>query len=327
MLYIESESLDPYFNLALEEYAFETLSLIDDCFMLWQNDKTIVIGKNQNTAEEINSEYVTANDIKVARRMSGGGAVFHDIGNLNYTFIVKRKKKFDFNFKVFAEYVIDALKTLGIKAEFTGRNDIVIDGKKICGVAQYGNKDHILHHGCIMISSDLEKVALALKPKDAKFQSKSTKSVRSRVTTISAAAGRNITVQQFRDLLKSQILNSKGTTSYHLAKNELNAVQRLQYEKYETWNWNYGASPKYNFEVEHKFDFGLVSIRAQILNGRILSLSVFGDFFGNKDIAELTDMLKGVPLDDDLENYLINNINFDDYIKGMTPSEFCSMLL
>ena len=188
MRFLESPSNDPYFNLALEEYVFEHLDRSYSYFMLWQNFNTIVVGKYQNTAEEINQSFVDEHGIRVVRRLSGGGAVFHDRGNLNFTFIVDQGSNPDFNFKVFVEPVVQALDRFGIHAEFNGRNDITIDGMKFSGNSQYTRHGRLLHHGCIMLDSNLTNVADALKVKDAKFDSKAVKSVRSRVTTINSHA-------------------------------------------------------------------------------------------------------------------------------------------
>lgn len=326
MRFIESDRFDPYFNLALEEYVFENLSEDAPCFILWQNSNTIVIGKFQNTAEEINAPYVEAHGIKVVRRLSGGGAVYHDMGNLNYTFIVDQKDIEDFNFKVFTEYVVAALKSFGISAEFTGRNDIVIDGMKFCGTAQYARKGRIMHHGCIMVDSNLVNVADALKPKKAKFQSKSVKSVRSRVTTINACAEETITVKDFKSALKEQILQKQEMEPYTLTQEDLQQVEALKRKKYETWEWNYGKSPKCNFEAEEKFDFGLVTVNADIEDGVIKMIRIYGDFFGNREIHELEESLKGERIDPHLAERIEKKIHVDDYIKGMCAGDLVSLL-
>ena len=201
MRYLESPSRDPYFNLALEEYVFERMDKSKSYFMLWQNDNTIVVGKYQNTAEEIDQAYVDAHHIRVARRLSGGVAVYHDRGNLNFTFIVDQADAPGLNFKIFVEPVIRALARFGVHAAFTGRNDLTIDGMKFSGNAQYARRGRLLHHGCIMLDSNLTSVADALRVKEAKFASKAVKSVRSRVTTINAHAPAPISMEEFKEAL------------------------------------------------------------------------------------------------------------------------------
>lgn len=326
MRYIESNRFDPYFNLALEEYAFQELSKEEPCFILWQNANTIVIGKYQNAAEEINSRYVEEHGIKVVRRLSGGGAVYHDMGNLNYTFIVEQKEIEDFNFKVFTKYVIDALRAFGIQAEFTGRNDIVIRGMKFCGTAQYAKQGKLMHHGCIMVDSNLVNVAEALKPPKAKFQSKSVKSVRSRVTTINANAAQGITVNGFKAELKKQIMQQEAMKPYRLTVEDMQRVQALKREKYQTWEWNYGRSPKYNFQAEQKFDFGLVTVHADIQNCAINTIRIYGDFFGSGEIQQLEEALIGEKIDTGLAERIKKKIPVDHYIKGMHAEDLAGLL-
>ena len=227
MRYIESSSTDPYFNLALEEYVFEKLPRDDSYFMLWQNANTIVIGKYQNAFEEVNLEAVEKKGIRVVRRLSGGGAVYHDMGNLNFTFIEDKEDSKNINFRVFVTPVIETLREFGVKAEFTGRNDLVIDGRKFSGNSQYTRGKRVMHHGCIMLDSDLEKVAGALKVREAKFRSKNVQSVRSRVTTINENAPEKITMEEFRSALKRNILGSADVRPLELTEEDLREINRL----------------------------------------------------------------------------------------------------
>ena len=225
MIYLESPSRDPYFNLALEEYVFERMDKSKSYFLLWQNDNTIVVGKYQNTAEEIDQAYVDAHHIRVARRLSGGGAVYHDRGNLNFTFIVDRADAPGLNFKIFVRPVVEALARFGVHAAFTGRNDLTIDGMKFSGNAQYARRGRLLHHGCIMLDSNLTSVADALRVKEAKFDSKAVKSVRSRVTTINAHAPAPISMEDFKRALKECAMASGELEPCTLTEEDLAAVR------------------------------------------------------------------------------------------------------
>lgn len=325
MLYLESERRDPYYNLALEEYMFETLPPGTACFMLWQNDNTIVVGKYQNAAEEINQDVVDARGIRVARRLSGGGAVYHDRGNLNFTFIVDQDSAPDFNFKVFVLPVIRALERFGVHAEFNGRNDITIDGQKFSGNSQYARHGRLLHHGCIMLDSNLSRVADALKVKSAKFDSKSVKSVRSRVTTINANAPRPITMSEFKQALTECAMESGELEPYALTAADCAAIEQLRTEKYATWEWNYGRSPAYNMRREKKFPTGLVTACLQVENGCIRSIRFYGDFFGNGDLEQLERAMEGLRLDDRLEEAL-ERLPVGACMNGITAADLAGLL-
>ena len=324
MIYLESHSTDPYFNLALEEYLFEELGRSRPCFMLWQNDNTIVVGKYQNTAEEIDQAYVDAHYIRVARRLSGGGAVYHDKGNLNFTFIVDRADAPGLNFKVFVEPVIRALARFGVHAEFTGRNDLTIDGMKFSGNAQYARRGRLLHHGCIMLDSNLTSVADALRVKEAKFDSKAVKSVRSRVTTINAHAPAPISMEDFKRALKECAMASGELEPCTLTEADLAAIRKLRDEKYATWAWNYGFSPAYDMRREMKFPAGLVTAHLSAEGGKIKAVRFYGDFFGG-ELGELEGAMVGLPLDRHLTEAL-EALRVGDYMSGITAEELSRLL-
>lgn len=325
MVYIESASTDPYYNLALEEYVFEHMDKNQSFFMLWQNDNTIVVGKYQNTAEEVNREYADTMGIRVARRLSGGGAVYHDKGNLNFTFITDQEDLNSFNFQVFVKPVINALAKLGVNAEFTGRNDLVLDGRKFSGNSQYAKGGRVLHHGCIMLDSDLSKVRDALRVREAKFSSKSVKSVRSRVTTINEHAPRKISMDEFKEALKKEVFSGNDIEEYCLTEKDQDAVSNLMHEKYETWEWNYGFYKQYSIRREEKFDSGLVTVDMDVEHGVISDIRLSGDFFGSRDLAELEQRLKGVPLDEHLAQKL-DELDIEQYIHGVSAEAMALML-
>lgn len=325
MKYIESNSTDPYFNLALEEYVFEKLPKDEGYFMLWQNDNTIVIGKYQNAAEEVNQKVVDEKQIKVARRLSGGGAVYHDMGNLNFTFVVDKKDIEGLNFKMFIVPIIETLKNFGVNAEFNGRNDITIDGKKFSGNSQYIRQGRVMHHGCIMLDSNMADVASALNVKAAKFESKNVKSVRSRVTTINANAEKKITMDEFKSALKAHILGDSYVEPYELSEQDIKEIKKLRDEKYATWEWRYGKGAKYEMTREEKFDAGLVSVKMNVIGGKIKDIDISGDFFGNGDIAELENGLIGTMLDESLTDKL-KELNMCDYMAGITAEELSELI-
>ena len=324
MFYLESPSRDPYFNLALEEYVFERMDKSKSYFMLWQNDNTIVVGKYQNTAEEIDQAYVDAHHIRVARRLSGGGAVYHDRGNLNFTFIVDRADAPGLNFKIFVRPVVEALARFGVHAAFTGRNDLTIDGMKFSGNAQYARRGRLLHHGCIMLDSNLTSVADALRVKEAKFDSKAVKSVRSRVTTINAHAPAPISMEEFKGALKECAMASGELEPCTLTEEDLAAIRKLRDEKYATWAWNYGFSPAYDMRREMKFPAGLVTAHLSAEGGKIKAVRFYGDFFGG-ELGELEGAMVGLPLDGHLTEAL-EALRVGDYMSGITAEELSRLL-
>lgn len=325
MKYIESKSTDPYYNLALEEYVFNELPRDESYFMLWQNENTIVIGKYQNAWEEVNQRAVDDKGIRVARRLSGGGAVYHDMGNLNFTFIVDREDVKGLNFRIFVKPVVETLNSLGVPAEFTGRNDILVNGMKISGNSQYVKQGRVMHHGCIMLSTDLSKVANALKVRDAKFKSRNSKSVRSRVTTINAQAPREITMEEFKNALIQRILGSGDVEPYKLTETDEKAIQDLRDAKYSTWQWNYGSPSRFEMRREEKFENGLVTVDLTAKDGVIEDIHFSGDFFGNGDIRELEDALKGARLDRGLAD-VIRGLDLDEYMAGIDPEELAELI-
>lgn len=325
MIFLESPSMDPCFNLAMEEYLFNRYRGKREYFLLWQNKNTIVVGRHQNTAEEINIDAVQNLDVRVVRRLSGGGAVYHDTGNLNYTFITDCEENEEFDFCRFAQPVIRTLDHFGIQAEFNGRNDLTIEGKKFCGNSQYAKRGRLLHHGCIMLDSNLTTVSDVLQAKPAKFVSKSTKSVRSRITTINSHARNRITMDQFKQALIDYVCTQSEIEQGILSEEDLSAIRQLQQEKYERWEWNYGTSPAYNVRVEEKFPMGLVTVCLNVEHGCIQSIRFYGDFFGSDEIGDLEQKMQGLRLDESLESEL-ERLDVGRYIKGITTEQIFKLI-
>ena len=325
MKYIESPWTDPYYNLALEEYVFEKLDRSSDWLILWQNENTIVIGKYQNTIEEINAEYVAEQNISVVRRLSGGGAVYHDKGNLNYTLIVDQEEDFDFNFRYFVVPVMETLKQFGVDAEFSGRNDVTIGGRKFSGNSQYIKQKRILHHGCIMLNSNLNHVEKALRVKNIKVESKSTKSVRSRVTTINEHAVPPISMDLFREELKQKVGKNTVLERYDLTEADFAEIETLRCNKYMTWEWNYGHSPAYSACKARKYPGGVVEAHIDVDKGEIRNLRFFGDFFGNGEIGELEQALCGQKLNEELLD-ILKTLDINYYMNGIGPDDLYHLM-
>ncbi|MDD5987684.1 MAG: lipoate--protein ligase [Eubacteriales bacterium] len=285
MLYVNVPTTDPALNLAMEEHFFSDFD--EDVFMLWQNDNTIVVGRYQDTMAEINADYVRAHQVHVVRRMSGGGAVYHDLGNVNFTFITKADEKTALNFRHFEKTIIDMLAEIGVAAEYNSRNDIVIDGKKFSGNSQYIRHGRVLHHGTLMFDSDLDKVVQALHVSDVKMRSKAIRSIHERVTTVAEHLSAPLSLEAFKQMEKEFILRSfSGIHEYALTKQDWETAEKLKKERYGTWEWTYGKSPACEIEREARFPGGTVQLRLALDRGRISSFLLQGDFFTSRDIEE-----------------------------------------
>lgn len=320
------KSTDPYYNLALEEYLL--MHYLDgNIVMLWQNDNTIVVGRHQNAIEEINQQYVKEQGIKVVRRTTGGGAVYHDLGNLNYSYITDREDEtIDGGMKRFAEPVILALKELGADAKFSGRNDILIEGKKVSGTAQRIYKNRILHHGCLLFDADLSVVAASLRVRAEKFQSKAVKSVKSRVGNIVDFLPDNVTLKKFEDTLTKTMLAGEKYQILELAPEELLEVQKLRDEKYATWEWNYGHPMKCSIHNYQKYKGGVLEVGLQVKAGKIKECKIYGDFMALLPATEVEQHLIGCKYQYEEVLKMLGELTVSDYFGTITKEEVASCI-
>lgn len=328
MRYIRSANTNPYFNLALEEYVFNNMDPAFSYFMLWQNDNSIIVGKHQNTIEEINSTYVKEHGIRVARRLSGGGAVYHDLGNLNFTFIMDAENT-AIDFSDFCKPIVRALAFLGVRAEVSGRNDMTISGKKFSGNSQYRKRNRVMHHGTLMFSSDLNVLTSALKVSSDKFLSKGLKSMSSRVTNIRPHLDRDITLAQFWAALEEFMFHEFDMSLYFLSDEETSAVKRLQDEVYSKWDWNYGRSPEYQVRKERRIEgCGKITVLLDVgKQGKINDITFFGDYFGNGDQSELRQILLGQQLDEENLSNALDGIDISQYFNNLDKDKLLKILL
>lgn len=323
MLCIYNPCTDPYFNLAAEEYFLDSCQ--EDVFMLWRNEPAIIVGKFQNSLAEINLDYVQEKHIKVVRRQTGGGAVFHDLGNLNFTFIENDSNG---NFQTFTEPILKVLNQLGVDARFEGRNDLTINGMKFSGNAQCVHHNRTLHHGTLLFASEMTDLSQALKVNPLKFQDKAVKSVRKRVTNISEhLPDKSFTVMDLKDAIMQYVKSTNANAvSYELTDNDKAHIQRLVEDKYSTWEWNFGQSPRYTFHKSSKTSAGLVEVYLYIEKSFIQEVKIYGDFFSVKDIHELEAVLTGLPHNMERISAVINTISIEDYIRGISAGEFLELL-
>ncbi len=325
MIFVVSKSFDCYFNLALEEHFLNDRT--DDVFMLWQNDNTIVIGKNQNTLSEIDIDFVKENDIRVVRRITGGGAVYHDMGNVNFTYITNASDSWECDFSRFTKPVINALRALGLSAEMSGRNDIVANGRKISGNAQTVVNGRLLHHGTLLFNADMTILGKALKPDPTKIQSKGIKSVVSRVANISELLGREICVDELINLIGAEVKKVHGACNYEPSDNDIRCASLLADEKYRKWEWNFGYSPKYTFTKKKRFKCGMIEACLSVSDGIITDAHFYGDFFGMADISLLAKALCGKYHRFEDIKTVIDTFDLSTFFGELMSSELIEILL
>lgn len=328
MKYIVNKSHNPFYNIALEAYAFRELRDEDELFILWINEPTIVIGKHQNAIEEINKAYTDEHGIHVVRRLSGGGAVYHDLNNLNYTIISNKTQEGAFDFKTFSQPVIETLADLGVTATFTGRNDLEIYGKKFCGNAQAYYKGRMMHHGCLLFDVDMTVLGNALQVSKDKIESKGVKSVRARVTNILDELPEKMTVEAFSEQLLNKIKEQyPDMTEYILSEADLENIQNLADNQFATWDWTYGKSPDYTIKRSVRYPAGKLTSYVKVEKSVITGLKIYGDFFGIKDVSDIEEELIGLRYEyqDVLDK--LRTVETTQYFTNITPQEIAGAIV
>ncbi len=325
--YFDLTTTDPAYNLAMEQYVFDCLPREHTYFMLWQNDNAIIIGRHQNTAAEINAAYVEQHGIRVVRRLSGGGAVYHDLGNLNFTFITDEKENGPMNFSAFCRPVIRTLAEVGVTAELNGRNDMTIGGQKFSGNAQYKKMGRVMHHGTILFDSDLSVVSKALQVDPAKFQAKGIQSVRSRVTNVREHLEEQVSLADFRRLLLQNVLEENGGEEWQLTEEDLAAVERLREQRYSCWEWNFGRSPIYTKTSRERIEgCGTVVVCLVVDAGIVKELELWGDFFHTGDLEEVKGAFGGCRACAEAYREVLEKLDISQYIAGLDNEVFLQIL-
>jgi lipoate-protein ligase A len=329
MLFIDNQGIhDPAINLAIEEYALKHLPMDESYLLFYINHPSIIIGKHQNTIEEINQEYCKENNVQIVRRLSGGGAVYHDLGNLNFSFITKDDGQSFHNFLKFTQPVIDALQQMGVNAELSGRNDLQVGEKKISGNAQFSTRGRMFSHGTLMFNLNLDNVQASLNVNPEKFKSKSTKSVRSRVANISDLMEGSMTIEEFRaELLRSIFgMDVQDVPQYHLKKDDWKQINLISKEHYQNWDWNYGISPESNVKHSKKFPVGIIDLRMDINEGRMRDIKIYGDFFGVGDVADIENILRGKRYDEAEVREALSDLDIKHYFGNLDLNDFVGLV-
>ena len=323
--YMQTGSTDPAYNLAFEEYVLNN-HRTGDIVILWQNKNAVIVGRNQNAEAEINRSFVEQHGIRVVRRNTGGGAEYHDLGNLNYSFITDAGDLQERSAARFTGPVVQALQGLGLDAESSGRNDILVSGKKVSGTAQQLLKGRILHHGTLLFDSDPEMIAGALNPDPTKFQSKSVQSVRSRVGSIRSALPQDMDMAAFWKYLRISFTKG-GMIPLFLSPAELAEVQALKESKYDTWEWNFGRSPRFEICFKRRYGGGLLEIHLSVSGGRISAVQILGDFLALTELSPLENALFDCPYNEAAIRPVLEQFSFEELLGGITREEFITTLL
>ncbi|RYY47226.1 MAG: lipoate--protein ligase, partial [Chitinophagaceae bacterium] len=302
------------------EYIFRHIE--EDCFMLWQNDNAIIVGKHQNTFSEINYDYVKEKNIHVVRRLSGGGAVYHDMGNLNFSFTKTGKDSSMMDFEKYTRPIIEVLQSLGVDAKFEGRNDISVDGKKISGNAEHIFKNKVLHHGTLLFSSEMKNISEALRINPLKYIDKAVKSVPKRVGNISSYLTEPISIEAFAQKIMDHVVASNpDARMYEFTAEDLAAIGRIRDKKYATHEWNFGYSPDYSFKKGIKTSGGTIEMNLDVEKGIICKVKIFGDFFNEKDITEIEESLEGIEHNEDAIRAALGRFKIAEYFRNITMEE------
>lgn len=324
---------NPEINLAIEYYLLNEKHFDEPIVFFYINDDSIIVGKNQNTYEEVNTNYVEENNVKVVRRFSGGGAVYHDLGVLNFCFITKDDGKSFRNFKRFTQPIIDALHDMGVKgAELKGRNDLMINDQKFSGNAMYTSHGRMTAHGTLMLDSQIDAVVGALRPKKHKLESKGIKSVRSRVTNIKPFLDeqyQNVNTKQFREMILLHLFEVnrlEDVKEYVLTDADWEEIDKFAEKYTANWQWNYGESPKFDLERSERLSVGTVEVKLNVDRGKISDIKIFGDFFGMGEISDVEDQLRGIDYNAQSIRQTLEKIDIVHYIGDVLIDELVHLI-
>ena len=334
MIFVSNEGVtDPRINLAIETYLVQEMPLEEPILLFYINEPSIIIGRNQNTIEEINTEYVEKQGIHVVRRLSGGGAVYHDEGNLNFSFIMEDDGESFRNFGKVTQPIIDALHDMGVEgAELKGRNDLLIDGKKFSGNAMYSTNGRMFAHGTLMFDSDVNEVVNALKVRKDKIESKGIKSIRSRVTNIKpylTDTHQHMSTVDFRQEILLKIFETdklEDVNVYKLTEHDWERINAISDKLYRNWDWNYGRSPEFDLVRRQRFAIGSIEAKMNVSEGELKEIKLFGDFFGLGEIKDVETVLTGIKYDKESITEAVKQIDVKKYFGNIEQEDLINLI-
>ncbi len=324
-VYLETGSTDPRYNLAFEEYILSHRRE-GDYLILWQNDSSVIVGRNQITAQEVNGDFAASHNIRVVRRNTGGGAVYHDLGNLNYSFICDADDMEHRTAQRFTKPVVEALQGLGLDAEASGRNDILVSGCKVSGTASQVHRGRVLHHGTLLFDSDAQIIGQVLTPDPLKLQSKGIRSVKSRIGNIRSFLPQDMTLARFWNYLKTALAGN-GYIPGSVSEEEQKQILQLKAEKYDTWQWNYGSAPNFQLRCKDRWDGGILEVHLSVDRGIIHDIRIFGDFMALTSCEELEKALMGCSYQKDAISTAIAHIPLQAFLGSITKEEFLQTIV
>lgn len=327
MYFVDNQEItDPQLNLAIEEHLLRNVQIDEPLLLFYINAPSVIIGRNQNSIEEIDPDFVRENEIYVVRRLSGGGAVYHDLGNLNFSFITQGKRDLH-NFDKFTRPVVNVLQKLGVEASLQGKSDLFVAGKKVSGNAQYASMGRMFSHGTILFDTNLENMLRSINPRQAKIESKAVQSIRSFVTNIREHLSEEMDVMSFRQRLLTGIFGTEDIPIYPLAASDWEQINEIATQRYKTWDWNYGRSPAFNIQKSEKLSVGNFDARIVVDKGRIQAIKIYGDFTGQQDVEALELRLTGLRYDRDSIQAALAHTNLEPYFGPLHKEDFLNLLV
>lgn len=326
MLFVDNNGVtDPRLNLAFEEYLLRHVDRPEALLLFYINEPSVIIGRNQNTIEEIDPDYVAAHNIHVVRRLSGGGAVYHDLGNLNFSFVTAGREDLH-NFAKFTRPVVAVLQSLGVAAELRGRSDIFADGRKISGNAQYATTSRMFSHGTLLFDTDMGEMLRAINPRQMHIESKAVQSVRSVVANIRELLPHDMAIDDLKTALLRGIFGGGPVPTLDLTADDWRRIEEIAANRYNLWSWNYGRSPQFNVRKSERLAAGKIDARIDVEEGYIRAIRLFGDFSGRENVTELEARLIGVGYDRERLAAALVDVDLDCYFGRMDATTLVDLL-